>query len=62
MNLYKLIVPLGIFTYLSLLVNVIIGRFHVKLKMKSWMKWHKFFGFFTLILATIHAVLVIVLS
>ncbi len=60
MQIAKLIVPLGISTYLSLLVTIATGlmifKFHVR-----WMnmKWHVWFAALTLILATAHAGLVI---
>ena len=60
MGIDKIIIPLGIATYISLLVTVATGlmtfKFHTK-----WvrMKWHIWFAILTIILATIHAGVVI---
>ena len=60
MDIYKIIIPLGISTYISLLITIATGlmifKFHVK-----WvkMKWHIWFAVLTVILATIHAGVVI---
>jgi hypothetical protein len=63
MSLGSLIVPLGISTYILLLVTIATGllvfKFHVK-----WVKikWHVWVGVLTLLLGTLHAGLVIYLS
>ena len=63
MPLHTLIKPLGILTYMSLIATIATGvlifKFHVK-----WikMKWHIRFAILTLILATIHAGIVIYLE
>jgi len=60
MELHDIIVPLGISTYISLLITIATGlmtfKFHVK-----WvkMKWHTWFAVLTIILATVHAGLII---
>jgi len=60
MALYNFIKPLGIVTYILLLLTIATGvlksKFHV-----SWikMKWHTRLGILTIVLATIHAGLVI---
>lgn len=63
MHINRLIEPLGIATYSSLLLTVITGfaifKFHVR-----WVKmsWHILLGVITLMLATAHAALVLFLD
>lgn len=60
MNIHHAIVPLGIATYTSLVMTAATGlmvfKFHVK-----WvkMKWHIWFAVLTIILASMHAGIVI---
>ncbi len=60
MSLHELIMPLGILTYVLLILTILSGflifKFHVK-----WMnmKWHIALGILTLILASFHAGIVI---
>lgn len=60
MELYQLIAPLGIATYLSLVVTILLGHFRNKLPVKFWMKWHMVFAFSALILGTVHFILVLI--
>ena len=53
MELYKLIMPLGILTYSFALITVITGLKKIKIKN------HTALGIITIALATIHALLVI---
>ena len=53
MNIYALIKPLGIITYTLVLITLISG-------LKGWkLKYHKILGITALLLATMHALLVI---
>ena len=56
--MYKLVVPLGILTYLSVILTFLIAKRVIKVKFK----FHKMFGAITVILATLHALLVIYLQ
>lgn len=56
MNFYDLIIPLGILTYIFAAATLITGLFHARLQV------HKRLAFSTIILATLHAALVIYLK
>ena len=59
-NVHRYIVPLGIITYISLLITFLIGLLKFKFHVKGiHMRWHYGFAFFTLAFATIHASLVL---
>ncbi len=59
MNLGRFVIPLGILTYTLLLTTILSGLFRVKLKLK--LKHHKLLALLTIVLATIHAGIVIYL-
>lgn len=59
-HLYSLIKPLGIATYSSLVITVLLGLFRRKLRRK-FLIVHNFFAFLTLALATAHAALILIL-
>jgi len=54
----KLIVPLGIITYLLVLLTVISGRFRGRLKLK--LAHHKLLAYLALGLASLHGALVLI--
>ena len=60
LTLYQFVRPLGIATYSSLWITFLLGmlkfKFHVK---KIDMRWHYGFAILTLVLATLHAAIVI---
>lgn len=58
MNLYGLVLPLGIITYILLLMTILTGIRVIKMKVK----YHKLFGFLALIAATAHASIIIYLN
>ena len=60
MDLGRFVIPLGILTYTLLLVTVLSGLFRVKLKLNF--KHHKLLALLTIVLATIHAGIVIYLT
>ena len=60
MDLGRFVIPLGIVTYTLLLATILSGLFRVKLKLKF--KYHKLLALLTIILATIHAGIVIYLA
>jgi len=53
MELGRLIIPLGIITYLMVLITVISGLYRVKLKTHKWL------AAITILLATLHAIVVL---
>jgi hypothetical protein len=55
MNLYRLIIPLGIATYALILLAVLSGAG----KIKVGFLWHRRFAITGLILASVHAAIVI---
>ncbi len=55
MSIHDLIVPLGIFTYAMVLLGVLTGTRVIKVKFN----WHKRIGLTILIVATLHATIVI---
>lgn len=55
MSIHDLIIPLGIFTYAMVLLGVLTGTRVIKVKFK----WHKRIGLAILIVATLHATIVI---
>jgi hypothetical protein len=55
MNLYSLVLPLGIITYLLLILAILTGKRIIKLKPV----WHRIIAYSALILATLHAGIVI---
>ena len=60
MGLVRFVIPLGILTYTLLLATILSGLFRVKLKLK--VKHHKLLALLTIILATIHAGIIIYLT
>ncbi len=57
MNLYSLILPLGIISYSLLLMTILTGKRIIKLKMF----YHKLFAMLTFIAVTLHAIIAIYL-
>jgi putative Mn2+ efflux pump MntP len=55
MELYDLVMPLGIITYILIILAILTGRRIIKLHPK----WHKIIATLTIIFATIHAGIVI---
>ena len=55
MNLFKIIIPLGIVTYSVMLLSVLSGT----RKIKVGFVWHRRLGFIGITLASIHAVVVL---
>lgn len=55
MDLYSLVAPLGIITYILILLAVLTGKRILKLKPV----WHRIIAFAALIFATLHAAIVI---
>lgn len=55
MDLYSLVVPLGIITYILIVLAVLTGKRILKLKPV----WHRITAFSALVLATVHAAIVI---
>ena len=55
MELYKLIVPAGIFTYAMLWMSVLSGT----RKIRVGFKWHRRFGLIGMTSASIHAAIVL---
>lgn len=55
MDLYGLVMPLGIITYLLIILAVLTGKRIIKLHPK----WHKIIASAALVFATIHAAIVI---
>ena len=60
MDLSRFIIPLGILTYTLLLATILSGLFRIKLKLK--LKHHKLLALSTIILATMHAGIIIYLT
>ncbi|MBN2545364.1 MAG: hypothetical protein JXB50_06185 [Spirochaetes bacterium] len=58
MEWYTLIKPIGILTYILLSLNVLLGLFMKKIKLKSKFKIHIWLGVIALISATFHFLLV----
>ena len=58
MNLYQLILPLGLTTFGLLLITVLLGARVIKAKIK----YHKIFGILTFIVAITHGSLAIYLN
>lgn len=58
MDLYSFVIPLGIATFVSLLITVLSGLKVIKLSFKR----HRLSGLITLTLATLHGVLVLLSS
>ncbi|MDH5185557.1 MAG: hypothetical protein OEZ20_07920 [candidate division WOR-3 bacterium] len=58
MDLSKFIIPLGIATYAVLLLAILTGLRVIKVKVK----WHKMIALIALIIASIHAIIVIYLN
>ena len=58
MNLYRLILPLGILTYSSLLFTILVGRRVIKISFK----YHKLSAVVTLVLASCHGFLAVFLN
>ncbi len=55
MNLGNLIIPLGITTYVFVLITIMLG-------LRRWkLKFHKTIALITILLATFHALLVLIL-
>lgn len=59
-QLYSLVKPLGIATYSSLVITVLLGLFRRKLR-RRFLIIHRMFAFLTLALATTHATLILLL-
>jgi uncharacterized membrane protein YozB (DUF420 family) len=55
MDLYSLVMPLGIITYVLILLAILTAKRIIKLNFK----WHRRFGISALIFATLHAGIVI---
>ena len=60
MNFAKLIVPLGITTYVFLATTILLALFRKKIKQK-WFLLHRISAFITIALATIHFVLILII-
>ena len=60
MDLGWFVILLGILTYTLLLATILSGLFRVKLKLK--LKHHKLLALLTIILATLHAGIIIYLT
>jgi len=58
MNLYRLILPLGILTYVFMLLALLTGKRIIKINFK----YHRAFGLTAFIIATLHALLAIYLN
>jgi hypothetical protein len=63
MNMYVLIKPIGIATYCSMILAVALIMIKMKFHIK-WinMKWHTYCGILAVILGTIHAVIIWIVS
>jgi hypothetical protein len=57
-DLYSLVMPLGIATYVVLLVTFLVGLRVIKVKFKI----HKVLAIITLLLASLHAILILYLN
>ncbi|MBN2790006.1 MAG: hypothetical protein JXR69_07440 [Candidatus Delongbacteria bacterium] len=55
MELYDLVMPLGIITYVLIILAILTGRRIIKLHPK----WHKIIAVLALVFATLHAAIVI---
>jgi len=55
MDLYSLVMPLGIITYLLIILAILTGKRIIKLKPV----WHRIIAYSALIMATFHASIVI---
>lgn len=63
LRLYRYVQPLGIATYSSLWITFLLGLLKFKLHVRSiGMRWHYGFAILTLILATLHASLVLYMN
>ena len=60
LDLYSLVVPLGIGAYSSLVITLFLGLFRRKLRRK-FLVLHRSFAFLTVILASAHAALILIL-
>lgn len=55
MELYDLVMPLGIITYILIILAILTGRRIIKLHPK----WHKIIAGLTILFATVHAAIVV---
>ena len=60
MDLDRFVIPLGVLTYTLLLAAILSGLFRAKLKLK--LKHHKLLALLAIILATMHAGIIIYLT
>jgi len=60
MDLGRLVLPLGILTYILVLAAILSGLFRSKLKLK--LKHHKLLALLAIVLATMHAGIIIYLK
>ena len=60
MNLGRFVIPLGILTYVLLSATILSGFFRAKLQLK--LKHHKLLALLTIVLATMHAGIIIYLK
>ncbi len=58
MNLYGLILPLGVVTYCMMIMALLTGKRIIKINFK----YHRLFGLLAVVFATVHALLAIYLN